>query len=137
MQRLRFVNKYITNRILIKFAGSSHSPITIIRHVGRRSGKYYQTPIIAERIGDDFVFALTYGPGVDWYRNVLAAGQATVVWHGREWDLASPVPVDVLTALPAFPQPLRFMLRMLSTRDFFRMKVQEVQDQIAATHDSR
>ncbi len=43
--RIRIFNKYVTNRLLRGFANLSHSPFAIIRHVGRRSGKPYETVI--------------------------------------------------------------------------------------------
>jgi deazaflavin-dependent oxidoreductase (nitroreductase family) len=85
LNRIRVFNKQALNPMILKFAGCSHSPISVIRHAGRRSGKPYLTPIIVEPLVDGFVFALTYGPKVDWYRNVLAAGWCTVIWHGKEY----------------------------------------------------
>ena len=72
--RIRFFNKYVTNRLLRVFAKLSLGPFALIRHVGRRSGKPYETVIWAWRLGEGFVIALTYGPEVDWYRNMRAAG---------------------------------------------------------------
>lgn len=46
----------------------------VVVHRGRRSGRSYQTPVNVFRTRDGYVFALTYGPGSDWVRNVLAAG---------------------------------------------------------------
>src|SRR5713101_8934606 len=61
------LNKYVTNRLLRGFANLSHSPFAIIRHVGRRSGKPYETVIWVWPQGEGFVIAITYGPEVDWY----------------------------------------------------------------------
>ena len=55
--RIRTFNKHITNRILRRFASSSHGPFAIIRHVGRRSGKPYETTIMIGPMGDGFVLA--------------------------------------------------------------------------------
>ncbi len=121
LNRVRFFNKHVLNKVMIKFAGRAHSPLSIVRHVGRHSGKAYQTPVIVEPWGDGFVFALTYGPEVDWYRNVLAAGRAILIWHGRELLLTSPEPLDRESALAAFPRPLQPVLRLSGTRHFFRM----------------
>ena len=41
--RIRTFNKYITSPLLRTFASRSHGPFAIIRHVGRRSGKPYET----------------------------------------------------------------------------------------------
>jgi deazaflavin-dependent oxidoreductase (nitroreductase family) len=124
MNRIRFFNKRVTNRVTMKIAGLRYSPISIIRHVGRRSGKTYQTPVIVEPAADGFVFALTYGPDVDWYRNILAAGRATMRWHAKEYALEKSEPIECQAALRAFPQPFRFILRLVGPRHYFRMKQQ-------------
>jgi deazaflavin-dependent oxidoreductase (nitroreductase family) len=120
--RIRFFNKRVTNRLTMTFAGASHSPISIVGHVGRRSRKTYETPVVVEPVPDGFVFALTYGPDVDWYRNVLAAGHCTLVWHGQKYALEKPAPIDAKAALPAFPLVFRSMLRLIGTQHFLRMK---------------
>jgi hypothetical protein len=77
--RIRIFNKHITKRLLRGFANLSQGPFAIIRHVGRRSGRPYETVIWVWPLGEGFVIALTYGESVDWYRNMLAAGGGTVV----------------------------------------------------------
>ena len=123
--RIRTFNKYVTNRILRGFASRSRGPFAIIRHAGRRSGKSYETTIMVWPLGDGFVIALTYGPKVDWYRNVLAAGHGTLLWHGREYAVGKPEPIDVKTALPAFPSFIRTILRLQGVQHFVRVKVIE------------
>jgi deazaflavin-dependent oxidoreductase (nitroreductase family) len=109
--RIRTFNKHITNRILRRFASSSRGPFAVIRHVGRRSGKPYETTIMIWPMGDGFVIALTYGESVDWYRNLLATGHATLLWHGRVYTVGKPEPINAETALPAFPLAFRPILR--------------------------
>ena len=62
-------------------------------------------------MGDGFVIALTYGPDVDWYRNLRASGHGTLLWHGRVYAIGKPEPIDVETALPAFPLAFSPILR--------------------------
>ena len=50
----------------------------ILTHVGRRSSRVYRTPLNVFRRGDRVVFALTYGSGAEWVRNVLAAGECEI-----------------------------------------------------------
>ena len=126
LNRMRFLNKRIFNRVTLKFAGSAYSPISIIRHLGRRSGTTYATPIIVEPVGDTFLFALPYGSKVDWYRNVLAAGQGTVIWHGKEDPVEGPQPLPVGTGLHAFPFILRLIVRIVGVQHFIQMKSSEV-----------
>jgi deazaflavin-dependent oxidoreductase (nitroreductase family) len=123
--RIRIFNKHITNRITRRFARFSRGPFALVRHVGRRSGKPYETPIMVEPMADGFVIALTYGESVDWYRNVLAAGHATLLWHGRDYAVSKPEPVAVQTALPLFSPFQRLILRLLGTQHFVSMQSQE------------
>jgi deazaflavin-dependent oxidoreductase (nitroreductase family) len=120
--RIRAFNKHTFNPIILKSAGSQRSPFAVIHHVGRRSGKPYETPVIAEPVTNGFVFALTYGPEVDWYRNVLAAGRGTIVWHGKEYPIEQPEILDIKTGVRAFPLLERLILSLLGIRHFFRMR---------------
>ncbi len=115
---LKSFNKRIMNPLILKFAGRTRSPFAVVHHVGRRSGKPYSTPIIVQRNAQGFVMALTYGPEVDWYRNLQAAGRATLLWHGREYAIGKPEPLDVEAGLSAFPPLQRKILRARGTQDF-------------------
>ena len=62
------------------FAGA---PMILVHHVGRTSGKEYVNPLVyLPSQGDDsmYIFASKGGAPTDpdWYRNLIAAGQATV-----------------------------------------------------------
>ena len=120
--RVRIFNKYILNRLTRNLAGVSCGPFAIVQHVGRRSGKSYETPIFVFRVGDGFVVVLTYGPAVDWYRNVLAAGHCELIWHAKEYAVVNIDPIDKETALPTLPQPEKTILRILGTQHFVKMK---------------
>lgn len=121
--RIRFFNKHVTNRLLRVFVNLSLGPFAIIRHVGRRSGKPYETVIWVWPLAEGFVIALTYGPKVDWYRNMQAAGGGTVVWHKKVYAVEKPEPIDTETALPAFPAAFRPLFRRAGMQDFVWMKV--------------
>ena len=123
--QIRVFNKYVTNRVLRGLANLSRGPFAIIRHVGRRSGKPYETVIMVWPTEEGFVIALTYGPKVDWYRNILAAGGCTVFWHRRVYAVGKPEPIDAKTALPAFPPPFRQILGRIGLQDFVRVKFVE------------
>ena len=109
--RIRIINKHVTNPLLRRFARLSRGPFAVIRHVGRRSGKSYETTIMIWPLRDGFVIALTYGPEVDWYRNILVAEHSTLLWHGRVYTVGRPEPLDVEAALPALPPAFRLILR--------------------------
>ncbi len=78
---------------------------------------------MAIRDGDSFTIELTYGPEVDWYRNVQAAGGCEIVWHGQTFTIDGLAPLDAQTGLRAFPQPFRVMLTLLGNRHFARLHI--------------
>ena len=117
--RIRVYNKHVSNRVLSGLAHLSFGPFAIVRHVGRRSGKPYETVIWVWPTREGFVIALTYGPEVDWYRNMLVAGGGTVFWHRRLYAVGKPEPIDAETALPAFPAPFRLIFRTFGRQEEF------------------
>ncbi len=52
------------NRATIRIARSGRGPFTLVRHIGRKNGTTYETPIIVARVPDGFVAEPTYGPEV-------------------------------------------------------------------------
>jgi hypothetical protein len=77
------------------------------------------------RVKGGFVIKLTYGPDVDWHKNVLAAGSCTVVWHGREYVIEKIEPLDTETGRAAFPPSQQLILRLLGRKHFEKLKFQQ------------
>ncbi len=119
LDRVRIFNKHVTNRVLRRFANGSRGPFAILGHVGRRSGKPYETVIWVWPTREGFVIALTYGTRVDWYRNMMAAGGGTVFWHRRRYTVGKPELIDAQAALPAFPAPFRLIFRTVGKPEEF------------------
>ena len=91
----------VVNPVTRRFAGWLPG-FGLLTHVGRSSGRAYVTPINVFRRGDRYLFALTYGSGVQWVRNVLAAGGCTLRTRGRDVRLVGPeLIVDAKLTLPA------------------------------------
>ena len=82
-------NKRFTNR-LARVVAARAPGFAIIIHTGRKSGATYETPINAFRTPHGYRIALTYGPEVDWVRNVLAAGSCALLVRGRRIPCHSP-----------------------------------------------
>jgi deazaflavin-dependent oxidoreductase (nitroreductase family) len=120
---LTFLKNYF-NPLTRRIARGSRGPFAIVRHVGRRSGKPYETPIIVQPADDGFVIELTYGSNVDWYKNVLAAGGCDILWHGKDYVIDRIEPMDTETGRAAFPLPERLILRIARRTQFFKMKTQ-------------
>lgn len=118
------VLKHTLNPLTRRLARSSFGPFSIVRHIGRRSAKVYETPIIVSRVADGFVIELTYGPDVDWHKNMVAAGGCTVVWHGQEYVIDQIESIDTASGLAAFPPLQQAILRLLRRQHFEKLKVQ-------------
>jgi len=118
---IRF-NRHLLNPVMLRFAGGGSFYAAVIRHEGRRSGRPYATPVVAEPVGGGFVIPLPYGEEADWCRNVLAAGRATVVLRGRTSDVTGPELVDAAVALPRLPLPRRVTYRLLGVRRFLVLR---------------
>ena len=122
MNRIRYFNKYILNKLLRWFVYLPFGPFALVKHVGRKSGKPYETTIMAFPITGGFMIALTYGPNVDWYQNVKAAGKCQLVFHNKAFAISHLEPMDAATALPLFPQPQKTILKSLGlVHDFVKM----------------
>ena len=121
--RVRVINKYATNKVLIHISGKSFGHFAILSHTGRKSGKVYHIPIIAEPVEGGFVIAMTYGKQVDWYKNVLAKGGCSLRWKNEDFNLVQPELIDPEAGLTAFPAAMRPVLRQAGVKDFLRLEV--------------
>ena len=121
LDRIRVMNKRVTNKLLIRLCGKSFGHFAILGHVGRKSGRWYKIPIIAEPMQAGFVIALTYGKNVDWYKNVIAKGDCTLEWKNKEYFLTAPELIEKEQALKAFPAAIRTGLRLVRIREFLKL----------------
>ena len=119
-RRLARFNRVVTNRVLGPFA--RYVPgFAVVSHVGRRSGRIYQTPVNLFGHRDGYVIAVMYGADSQWVRNVLAAGGAEIQTRGRRLDVVDPE----LARDPArtlVPRPVRVALRLANVDEFMLLK---------------
>jgi len=81
----------VLNPVMLTLAGRRHVRMAAqIRHVGRKSGRPYVTPVGAGRAGDTFVIPLTFGNQSDWSRNIRAAGGGTIRMNGVDYPVNQP-----------------------------------------------
>ena len=125
LDRIRVINKHVTNKVMICIAGKRFGHFAILGHTGRKSGKLYRIPIIAEPFQNGFVIALTYGKNVDWYKNVAAKGGCLLRWKNKDFQLVHHVFIDREIGLMAFPALFRSGLRMMGIQDFLKLEIQE------------
>ncbi len=97
---VRRSNRALGNPYQMRNAGRPGAYASVIRHVGRKSGRSYETPVVPFGTPDGFVIALPYGPRTDWIKNVLATGSATIVTEGETWLVDRPELVPTAVAAP-------------------------------------
>ena len=89
----------------------------IISYVGRTTGRTYRTPMNVFWRDGDCLFALTYGPDVQWVENVMAAGGCELEQRGRTVRLRDPRRFSDPKA-SLMPLPVRFFLRLIQVTEF-------------------
>jgi deazaflavin-dependent oxidoreductase (nitroreductase family) len=109
------------NPLIVRLAGGRHFGMAAqIRHVGRRSGRTYTTPVSARRSGGMVAIALTFGNQSDWSRNVRSAGGATIRIKGEDYAVTQPQVMSRQEAKPlveaAFSPMERAGFRMLGIK---------------------
>jgi deazaflavin-dependent oxidoreductase (nitroreductase family) len=115
--------KHTLNRLTTRIANSGRGPFSIVRHIGRKSGTTYETPIIVQPTDGGFMVELTYGPDVDWYRNVVAADGCVIRYKGRDYSVHGIEPVDAVTGIGAFSPLQRRLLSAIHRTHFVRFLV--------------
>jgi deazaflavin-dependent oxidoreductase (nitroreductase family) len=118
----RQAGKFLVNPLVVRSIAGRIGPYAVVRHVGRRSGRAYVTPVWAVSRGDDFMIALILGTETDWCRNIRAAGGCTLQVAGISYALSGPQVVDQAAALPSFPAWIRLVACVVGIRHFLRLR---------------
>lgn len=115
---LLWLLKNTLNRWTTRLARAGTGPFSLVRHVGRKSGTAYETPIIVAEAEDGFIAELTYGENVSWYRNIVAAGGCELVVGGvpRQVIAIESYPSDA--GRRAFGFPARLVLSLLRREEY-------------------
>lgn len=122
----RMINKRYINPLMLKFAGRRYSPQAIIYHKGRKSERSYSTPIVLEPITDGFIIPLPYGTDVDWCRNILAAGQCTIQWHGNNYTVVEPALINATDVINELPLVRQKIFRMIGVKRVLKVCISTI-----------
>ncbi len=113
-------NRAVTNRVTTPLARRLPG-FGVVHHVGRRSGRHYETPVNVFPTDGGFTIALTYGTRADWVRNVLAAGGCEIETRRRTFACTSPqIYRDAFCTAIRLPE--RPILRLLHVDHFLRVE---------------
>lgn len=137
LNAVRRVNRAVFNPRQMRSAGTPGAYASVIRHSGRTTGRPYETPVGAVASDDGFVIALPYGSQVDWLKNVLASGSATIVNEGDTYRVDQPeiIPIDVAAA--HFPPKDQRSLRLFGVDQCLRVRRVEPGDAVGQPTDPR
>lgn len=106
------------NPVATAAARTGRGPFSLVRHVGRKSGRVYETPLIVASVPEGFVAELTYGDNVSWYRNTVAAGHCVLIVGGVEREIDAVTDYPTAEGLEAFGYPQALVLKVLRRKEF-------------------
>jgi len=120
----------VLNPAMRKLAGRRHMVMAAqVRHVGRKSGRQYVTPVGAGLAGRTFVIPLTFGNQSNWSRNIRAAGGCTIRMNGVDYQVTRPELADWAQAAPfvktAYNPVMRGGFRMLGIKQFLLLTLDD------------
>lgn len=77
---------------------------------------------MADRVADGFILPLPYGTHVDWLKNVLSAGRATIRVKGETCEVVEPQIIDAATALTQLPSSRRRAAQWFGIDNYVKLK---------------
>jgi deazaflavin-dependent oxidoreductase (nitroreductase family) len=125
---VRRMNRAFWNPRAMETAGQPGATASVIRHVGRRSGTSYETPIGPIVTDGGFVVALPYGTTPDWLKNVLEAGSAVIVHEGITYQVDHPEVIPSEDAFAYVPSSEQRALRLFRVDQFLQVHKAETLD---------
>jgi len=117
LDQVRAFNRRYLNPLTLGAAGRRGVYYQALRHVGRRSGRVYTTPLEALPVRGGFVIPMTYGLRADWARNTLAAGGATLLREDETLAVTRPRVVRLETVSRELPPVEWLGLRLLGIHE--------------------
>lgn len=98
-------------------------PLAVLRHVGRRSGRTYRTPVQAYRTEQGFLIGLVYDNGADWARNLEQAGAGELTRAGRTHPVTGLTRIPAAEGLRLLPGPAAWLMRLVRVEQFVALAV--------------
>lgn len=116
------LGKHGFNRIGLRTAGQAGASTARIHHLGRTSGRMYETPVGAVATDDGFLISLPYGLRSQWLRNVLASGSARLDHDGHSYEVGEPEMIPLKTVEMMFGSGDQTMHRLFDVREVLRLR---------------
>ncbi|MBB3662750.1 MULTISPECIES: nitroreductase family deazaflavin-dependent oxidoreductase [Prauserella salsuginis group] len=120
--RVRQFSKHVMTPAVLPTAGTAGRGNGVVHHRGRTSGREYATPVTPVPISGGFLIALPYTSRVDWARNILAAGEATIVHDGASHRVVDPAVMPYGDVADLLPPSARIGAKVFSMEEFLRVR---------------
>ncbi|GAA1250584.1 hypothetical protein GCM10009676_41630 [Prauserella halophila] len=120
--RLRQFSKRVMTPVVLPTAGNAGQGNGVVHHRGRTSGREYATPVTPMPVADGFLIGLPYTARVDWARNILAAGGATVEFDGASHEVTDPVVLSYEEVAGLLPRSVRLGAKVFALNEFLRVR---------------
>lgn len=108
------------NRCVRSFAG--RRVYALLRHRGRKSGKSFETPVMAWHTSGGMLVPLSWGPRTDWYQNTLASGACEIQVRGRWSRCAEPTLISRAEAMAYLPPLTRTIAGLFPVQQFLLLR---------------
>lgn len=95
----------------------------VLCHVGRSSGRVFETPLGAHEVEGGYLFIANYGRDSDWVKNILAGGSATLRIDGGEVALVSPRMVPKDEAVRQMAVGIKWPPALMNVTEALRMDI--------------
>jgi hypothetical protein len=118
--KVRAFNRDVLNPWMLQRAGKGNFYAAVIETIGRKTGDIRRTPVVADPVEGGFVIPLPYGEGVDWLRNAIAAGSATLYRHDQAFPVTSFEILDGAATEPLLPRERRLSYGLTGIEKFLR-----------------
>ena len=122
LRPLIWFSRRFVNPAQMRTAGQPGAYAGIIRVRGRRTRRVIETPVGIVAVDDTFLIATPYGAGAQWLRNVLAAGEAELVWEGHTYRVDRPELVETRDVAQHFSQTDQRLFRLMRTDHCLRLR---------------
>ncbi len=93
-------------------------PLAVIHHVGRRSGRSYETPVMAFPTPEGWVVALVYGDDVQWLQNARGPAGVALTRSGQRHQVSQVRHLDAGAGAPLMPAWARAVMRPAGIRGY-------------------
>jgi len=122
LKAIRRLNRVFWNPRAMRVAGQPGAYASVIHHLGRTSGRPYQTPVGAVGTDDGFVIGLPYGTTPDWLRNVIATGSAVIDDEGDTCHVEQPELVPAVEVNHYFSRKDQWIHRLYGVDQFLYVR---------------